>query len=141
MNILLIDDEPIIHQSLNKTLTKEGFQIDSAFSAKEGLKQLGQTSYDLVIADLMMPEMDGLEFLAEFKKGRYNIPAIMITGYPTIRTALLALRLGASDYIPKPFTRKELLSPVRRALRKKTYAEEKSSIPGKGEKKGGLPLS
>ncbi len=117
MNVLVVDDELIIHESLKKTLTREGFCVDSTLSAQEGLKQLTKSSYELIISDLMMPEMDGLEFLKELKRASYNIPTIMITGYPTIRTALQALRLGAVDYIPKPFTRKELLSPVHRALR------------------------
>ena len=117
MKVLVVDDELIIHESLKKTLGREGFTVDSAFSAKEGLAFLARESYGLILTDLMMPEMDGLEFLREVQKAEYNIPTIMITGYPTIRTGLTALRMGAADYLPKPFTRKELLAPVRRALR------------------------
>ena len=119
MKVLVVDDELIIHESLKKTLVREGFTVDSAFSAKEGLALLSRESYELILSDLMMPEMDGLEFLREIQRAEYKIPIIMITGYPTIRTGLTALRLGAADYLPKPFTRKELLAPVRRALRGK----------------------
>lgn len=118
MKILVIDDEPIIHESLRKVLSREGFQVESALSGGEGLALLYQGSYDVVITDLMMPGMDGLELLEEMHRASFTVPTIMITGYPTIRTALLALRLGATDYIPKPFTRKELLPPIWRALRK-----------------------
>jgi DNA-binding response OmpR family regulator len=118
MKILVIDDEPIIHESLRKVLSREGFQVETALSGSEGLSLLSRQSYDVVITDLMMPGMDGLELLEEMQKASLAIPTIMITGYPTIRTALLALRLGATDYIPKPFTRRELLPPIWRALRK-----------------------
>jgi CheY-like chemotaxis protein len=118
VRILVIDDEPIIHESLKKVLGREGFQVSCVLSAREGLGLLSRESFALVLTDLMMPEMDGLEFLAELKKASIPTPAIMITGYPTIRTALQSLRLGAADYIPKPFTRKELLPPVWRTLRK-----------------------
>jgi CheY-like chemotaxis protein len=118
MNILVIDDELIIHESLKKTLSREGFHVYSAMSAMEGLEQLSSAPFDLIITDLMMPEIDGLELLHELRKASCQVPAIMITGYPTIRSALQALQLGAADYIPKPFTRKELLSPVMRALRR-----------------------
>ncbi len=131
MNVLVVDDEPIIHESLKRTLTREGFCVDATLSAQEGLAQLTKGSYELIITDLMMPEMDGLEFLRELKRASCNIPTIMITGYPTIRTALQALRLGAVDYIPKPFTRKELLSPVQRALRgRELEAQEASNAEG-----------
>jgi len=127
MNVLVIDDELIIHESLKKTLSREGFHVYSAISAVEALDQLYKVSFDLIITDLMMPEMDGLEFLHELKRASLEVPAIMITGYPTIRSALQALQLGATDYIPKPFTRKELLSPVLRALRRRRLATQEGS--------------
>jgi len=129
MDILVIDDDLIIHESLKKTLSREGFRVCSAMSAAEGLDQLSTASFDLVITDLMMPEIDGLEFLHELKKASCQVPAIMITGYPTIRSALQALQLGAADYIPKPFTRKELLPPVMRALRRRE--QETKEGPGR----------
>lgn len=130
VRILVIDDEPIIHESLKKVLGREGFQVSCVFSAREGLSLLARESFALVLTDLMMPEMDGLEFLAELKKASIPTPAIMITGYPTIRTALQSLRLGAADYIPKPFTRKELLPPVWRTLRRARH--EKLRATGEG---------
>jgi CheY-like chemotaxis protein/glycine cleavage system H lipoate-binding protein len=114
--ILAIDDEEIVHASLKKILTRAGHEIHSVYSAKEGLAKLDQLHFDLIIVDLMMPEMNGIQFLEALRDKSCRLPVLMVTGYPTITTAVQALRLGAMDYIAKPFTRKELLSPVQRAL-------------------------
>jgi CheY-like chemotaxis protein len=114
--ILVIDDEEIVHASLKKILTRAGHEIESVFSAREGLAMLDRSRFDLIIVDLMMPEMNGIQFLEALRAKNSRLPVLMITGYPTISTAVQALRLGAVDYIAKPFTRKELLSPVHRAL-------------------------
>jgi len=124
--ILVIDDEEIVHASLKKILTRVGHEIQSAFSAKDGLEQLDQGRFDLIIVDLMMPEMNGIQFLEALREQNSRLPVLMVTGYPTISTAVQALRLGAVDYIAKPFTRKELLSPVHRAL---SLPDEESNIP------------
>ncbi len=124
--ILIIDDEEIVHASLKKILTRAGHQIESVFLAKEGLERLTEEQFDLIIVDLMMPEMNGIQFLEQLRQSGSRIPVLMVTGYPTISTAVKALRLGAMDYIAKPFTRKELLSPVQRAL---SMPEEESVIP------------
>ena len=115
-HILVIDDEEVVHASLRRILSRVGHQAQTVFSASEGLDLLATEDFDLVIVDLMMPEMNGLKFLEALDKTDAKLPVIMITGYPTISTAVKALRLGAVDYVAKPFTRKELLSPVQRAL-------------------------
>jgi len=121
--ILVIDDEEIVHSSVKRILTRLGYKVEGVFTAQEALQKLEQNSYDAVITDLMMPEMNGIDMLHQMKKRKINVPTIMITGYPTIKTAIQALRLGAVDYIPKPFTRQELLSPLSRALRRSDGAE------------------
>jgi len=115
--VLVIDDEEIVHASVGKILARAGFQTTSVYSAREGLEKLRQEAFQLVITDLMMPEMNGIEMLQALQTEGIRVPIVMITGYPTIKTALVAMRLGATDYLAKPFTRKELLSPVKRALR------------------------
>jgi CheY-like chemotaxis protein/glycine cleavage system H lipoate-binding protein len=115
--ILVIDDEEVVHASLRKVLRRKGFEPEMVFSAQEGLELLAARPFDLVITDLMMPEMNGIELLQELKRREIQVPIVMITGYPTIKTAVQAMRLGARDYLSKPFTRKELLGPVLRALR------------------------
>ncbi len=116
--ILVIDDEEIIHASLRKILGRKGHSVETVLSAAEGLERMYAGSYDLVITDLMMPEMNGIGMLEQMKKDKIKLPVLMITGYPTISTAVKALRLGAVDYLAKPFTRSELLAPVNRALRR-----------------------
>ncbi len=118
--ILVIDDEEIIHVSLRKILGRKGHHVETVLSAAEGLERMYSQAYDLVITDLMMPEMNGIGLLEQMKKDRIEMPVLMITGYPTISTAVKALRLGAVDYLAKPFTRQELLAPVSRALRRAT---------------------
>jgi FixJ family two-component response regulator/glycine cleavage system H lipoate-binding protein len=115
--ILVIDDEEVVHSSMRRVLTRRGYRVEAVLSAKEGLEKLRRKVPDLVITDLMMPEMNGIELLQSLYQEGIQVPVIMVTGYPTISTAVKAMRLGARDYISKPFTRMELLGPVLRALR------------------------
>jgi len=132
--VLVVDDEDIVLTSVKRILQKEGYQVDTALKAAEALQKAESNHYDLVITDLMMPEINGIELMHSLREKGVQSSFLMITGYPAIKTAMQALRLGAVDYIPKPFTRVELLSPVNRALRKGQDMEEKA--PGKaGEKK------
>ncbi|MCP4601940.1 MAG: response regulator [Proteobacteria bacterium] len=130
IRILTIDDEEIVHASLRKILSRAGYEIESVYLAKEGLELLKDKHFDLTIVDLMMPEMNGLQFLEALRESGSHLSVLMVTGYPTIGTAVHALRLGAVDYIAKPFTRKELLSPVQRAL--SISKEESIAVPGPG---------
>ncbi len=133
--ILVIDDEEIIHASITRILTRLGYEVVSVFTAREGLEEMTVNDYDAVITDLMMPEMNGLEMLEEMKARNMGVPSIMVTGYPTIKSAIQSLRLGAVDYIPKPFTRQELLSPLNRAFRRiNNIIEEEAAESGNTKK-------
>ncbi len=121
--ILVVDDEEVVHASIRRILMRFGFEVAGVLKARDGLDRLRQESFDAVITDLMMPEMNGVEMLAALKEADIHVPTIMITGYPTIKTAVEALRLGAVDYIPKPFTRQELLNPLNRALRRSEHSD------------------
>jgi CheY-like chemotaxis protein len=125
--ILVIDDEEIIHESLKRILGRQGHHVDAVFGAPEAMICLATREYDLVITDLMMPDVNGIQLLEAMRTKGYGVPVLMITGYPTIRTALEALRLGAVDYVSKPFTRQELLGPVKRTLRRGTAPATGSS--------------
>ncbi len=116
--ILVVDDEVVVLGAVGKALRKTDYIIDSVESAEEALNLLCRTSYDLVITDLMMPGVDGLELMRRVRDAGSSAQIIMITGYPTIQTAMKAKKLGAFDYVTKPFTRQELVSVVVRALRK-----------------------
>jgi CheY-like chemotaxis protein len=125
--ILLVDDEEVIHASVRKSLRKGDWTVDSAMNAREALETLHTSTYDLVITDLMMPGMDGLELLGEIRRSIGDVPVIMLTGYATIRTAVKAMEMGAFDYIAKPFTREELSGVVGRALRSHGLGETETA--------------
>lgn len=139
--VLVIDDEEVVHASLKRLLGRLGLEVDGVLSAQEGIDRLAADAYDLLITDLMMPKMSGLEMLEALGERGIHLPILMITGYPTIRTAIRAMRLGAVDYIAKPFRRKELLGPVKRALQiegLETQPPEASPALGDATKPGDL---
>lgn len=115
LKILVVDDEQIVLDSVTKHLRKEEYTIVTVLSAPEAVSLLDSDPPNIILTDLMMPEIDGLELMKISKEKLPQTPIIMITGYATINTALQATQLGAFDYIAKPFTRSELQSVVRRA--------------------------
>ncbi len=117
--ILVIDDEEIVRVSCKKCLTPEGYDVDTASNGIEGLQLAQATKYDLVLTDLKMPEMDGMEFIIKAKESQPDTRIIMITGYSTVEHAVKAMRLGAYNYIEKPFTPVTLITAVREALEAK----------------------
>jgi CheY-like chemotaxis protein/glycine cleavage system H lipoate-binding protein len=112
---LVVDDEQIVLDSVRKHLRKDNYTIHTVMSGGEALDLITHTPVDIVLTDLMMPEMNGLELMKEIKSKLPQVPVIMITGYATINTALQATQLGAFDYIAKPFTRSELMAVIQRA--------------------------
>jgi CheY-like chemotaxis protein/glycine cleavage system H lipoate-binding protein len=123
--VLVVDDEIPVCKSVSSALDQEMYTVDMALSGEEALKKEAENRYDVIIADLMMPGMSGMDLLRAVKDSRPDLPLIMITGYPSIKTAVQAVKLGAFDYMPKPFTPSELRNLVSRALkRKKLYEEE-----------------
>jgi CheY-like chemotaxis protein/glycine cleavage system H lipoate-binding protein len=118
--ILVIDDEEVVLASVEKILQRDGSIIDKAMTAEAALEKLKDTQYDVVIADLMLPGMNGLELLCKIREDKPDIPTIMITGFATIQSATQAMKIGAVEYLPKPFTRSELRGAVFRALRRKS---------------------
>ena len=135
--ILVVDDEEIVHVSLKRILGRYGHRVDAVFGAAEAMALIGSRGYDLVISDLMMPETDGIQLLETMRAEGHAVPVLMLTGYPTIRTALQALRLGAVDYLSKPFTRQELMGPVHRTLRRTAVGSADSSAGAPANEAGG----
>lgn len=125
--ILVVDDEINVCKSIKQAIIHENYDIDTALSGEEALEKDAEKSYDLIITDLMMPGISGLDLLKALKSRRPDIMVIMVTGYPTIKTAVESIRVGAFDYIPKPFTPNELRSLVSRAFKK--HVEEEISEP------------
>ncbi len=101
--ILVVDDESDVCEMIVTILYEEGYVIDMANSGKDAVKKVKDGNVDFVLLDIMMPEMDGIETLQQIKAVRPDIPVVMITAYATLKTAQEALRLGAYDYITKPF--------------------------------------
>lgn len=115
--ILVIDDEAIVRLSCERTLIPEGYHVQSVASGSEGLKLLEQESFPVVLLDLKMPDMDGIEVLSKIKKIQPKSKVIMITGYSTVETAVKALKLGAANYIEKPFSPAKLLEAVNEVIK------------------------
>jgi len=110
--ILVIDDEDIVRLSCSRTLVPEGYELKMAKNGTEGLKMLEEDSFDLVLTDLKMPNMDGIEVLANIKENWPATDVVIVTGYQTVETAVKAIKLGAFDYIEKPFTPDSLIATV-----------------------------
>jgi DNA-binding response OmpR family regulator/flavodoxin len=131
--ILVVDDEKRICHNVEKILTKNNYEVTHAFSAQEALEKMAKESFSLLISDIVMPGQNGLELLKLAKKEWPLTKAIMMTAYASTGSALKAIRLGALDYIPKPFTPDELRTSVENALSGKlteapTTAEERETI-------------
>lgn len=103
LNILLVDDEDHLQEVLGLLLELDGHKVTTAYNGQEALEKAKNNKFDLVVTDLKMPGMTGLEMAKEFKNTNPDIHIIMITGYPTVETATEALKLGCDDYIAKPF--------------------------------------
>jgi two-component system, NtrC family, nitrogen regulation response regulator NtrX len=122
--ILVIDDEPSILESLSGILSDEGFEPICAASAEEGLKIIEDDSVDLVLLDIWMPGMDGLEALRRIKKLHDSLPVIMISGHGTIETAVQATKIGAFDFIEKPPSYEKIMVAINNGLRLSQLTEE-----------------
>ncbi|HMK71374.1 MAG TPA: response regulator [Xanthobacteraceae bacterium] len=114
--ILLVDDEEVVIKSYLRILGGGDYQVEAAYGGREALRKIEENPYDVVILDIMMPEMGGLEVLHRVKQMRPNAAVIMVTGLPENATVAEAKQLGACDYISKPFEPAELKLIVRRAL-------------------------
>ncbi len=123
-NILVIDDEDLMREYVEESLTRAGHTVKGASSGKEGLAAFAQGNFDLVITDLKMAPMDGIEVVRRVRRERSAVPCIVMTAYGTIETAVQAMKDGAEDYILKPFTPDELDLSVARALERQRMAEE-----------------
>ena len=123
-NILIIDDERAIRKTLSEILGYEGFKVDEAADGEEGWKLFTEKNYDVVLCDIKMPKLDGLEFLTRTAEKSPDVPVIMISGHGTIETAVDAVKKGAYDYVAKPPDLNRLLITIRNALDKNNLSKE-----------------
>ena len=142
-SVLIVDDEPSIVQSLSGLLSDEGYKISTAINGHEALKVIDSDSPDLVLLDIWMPGLDGIETLKEIKKYNPHIQVIIITGHGTIETAVKATKLGAFDLVEKPLSIDKIILTINNALNFRRLEEEnkylrtktleKNSIDGNSE--------
>ncbi len=123
-NILIIDDEKAIRKTLSEILIFEGYKIDEAADGEEGLKKFSEKTFDLVLCDIKMPKLDGIEFLEKAREINADIPIIMISGHGNIETAVEAVKKGAFDYVSKPPDLNRLLITLRNATEKQHLVTE-----------------
>ena len=126
VKILIIEDEEPIRRVLIRILTEEdsSYEVDEAIDGKEGLRKINNNNYDLVLCDIKMPKMDGIEVLESIKVSNKTLPFIMLTGHGNVSTAVEAMKLGAYDFISKPPDLNRLLNSVRHALENKSLVSE-----------------
>ncbi|MEP6582986.1 MAG: sigma-54 dependent transcriptional regulator [Ginsengibacter sp.] len=123
-SILIIDDEKSIRKTLNEILSFEGYKIDEAADGEEGLKKFKDKNYDLVLCDIKMPKLDGIEFLEKAREINDEVPIIIISGHGNIETAVEAVKKGAYDYISKPPDLNRMLITLRNAMEKTSLVAE-----------------
>ena len=124
VHILVVDDEKIMQDSCARILSKEGYQVQTVASGEDAMELVEQAPFDIVLLDIKMPGMGGIETLRYLKEKDPGITILIITGYPSIDTAVKAIKLGAYDYITKPFTPDTLRIGVNRAIERKSLMTE-----------------
>jgi CheY-like chemotaxis protein len=137
--ILVIDDEQIVHESVQRILEEQGYRVEGALRVGQALDMLAGRAYDLVLTDLMMPERNGMEVVEAVARDHPQVGVVIFTGFATVDSAVQGMKLGALDYLPKPFTPEELLEVTGVSLEKTwkarkdreielTYAEAEKAI-------------
>ncbi len=126
--ILIVDDEKAIRKTLTEILSFEGYKIDEAADGEEGLKCFKDKTYDVVLCDIKMPKLDGLEFLQKATEHNPDVPVIMISGHGNIETAVEAVKKGAYDFIQKPPDLNRLLITIRNAKERNNLVSEAKSL-------------
>lgn len=127
--VLVVDDHADARQSVVETLQMLGYEAVGSESPREALRRLERETYDLIISDLMMPGMDGLQFLAELQKRQDQTPLVMVTAHGSVATAVQAMRCGAFDYLEKPFDIDQLEGVVKHALQRARVVGRRSEVP------------
>jgi len=136
IRILIVDDEKIIRDSFSRVLLKEGYAVEAVESGRLALERVAEEPFDIILIDLKMPGLDGMETLRELKEKDPEIIGIMITGYPTIESAVKAVKLGAYDYLTKPCGPDELRIVVARAMERRKLFFENEQLRRRLEARG-----
>ncbi len=121
-HILLLEDEPSVAKGLKMVMDEQGYDVDLAGTGQAALDAFRAGRFDLLIADLRLPDIDGMEVIERVKTKQPDTPVVIITGYPSVSSAVKAVKMGVSDYLRKPFTDDEFMSAVDEALKEKQKA-------------------
>lgn len=136
--VLIVEDDDLARENLTYILSKENYDIESVSNGPEALERIKQKDYDLILTDLRMEKVDGMEVLSQAKALRPSVEVIMITGYATVDSAIEAMKKGAFHYIPKPYKIEEVRAIVRQALEKKKLRDEVEKLRRDLEAREGL---
>jgi DNA-binding NtrC family response regulator len=128
VRILVADDEEIMRDILSTLLSSESYRVDLAETGAQALEMIQENDYGVVLLDLMMPDMDGLQVLEELKKTENSPAAVVLTAFASIEKAVKATKLGAFDFITKPFKNDELLLAVKNAMERRSLLEENQRL-------------
>src|SRR5688500_13250008 len=127
-SVLVIDDEPDLRESLETLLAGEGYAVESAATAEAGLRRLDHKPFDLVLLDVMLPDRSGLDVLREIRAADSSLAVLMITAYGSVENAVEAMRVGATNYITKPWDNERLLAEIATLVRQQRLAEENRAL-------------
>lgn len=128
--VMVVDDEENIREVLSGYLQSLGYSVVTAVDGEDALSKFKRGSFDLIVSDLLMPTIDGLELLKKIREQDRDVIFLMITGYPSIETAVEAIKKGAYDYITKPFHMEDVKLRIERAFEKKNLKERLSTVQG-----------
>ncbi|OHD72893.1 MAG: histidine kinase, partial [Spirochaetes bacterium RBG_13_68_11] len=121
--MLVIDDETIVRESCRRIFAGQGYEVTTAASAREALREASERAFDVILCDWKMPEMDGVDVVEVLDKRSPDTAIIMISGYPSLDRATEVMKRGAVDYVPKPFTPEEIVGVVNRAVSRRRQAQ------------------
>ncbi len=127
-HILLMEDETNVAKGLQMILAEEGYDVDWAMTGRSALEKFGQKAFDLLVADLKLPDMNGMDVIRQVKGRRPETEVVVITGYSSVQSAVEAMKIGARDYLPKPFTEEEFRKVVNEALKERLEAFTKGRL-------------
>jgi len=125
--LLVVDDERVICEGCDRIFSPQGFQVEKSNDSSEGLSLATENDYSVILLDVKMPKMDGIQFLEKLRVKKPDVPVVFITAYPSVPNAASAVRLGASDYVTKPFTPEEITQSVQRLVRREPAAAADSA--------------
>jgi formate/nitrite transporter len=124
--MLVIDDENVVLESCRRIFTAEGFDVVTTNSPEQGLRLIGDSKFDIVLCDWKMPGFDGMDVVEEIDNRAPDVAVVMISGFPSVGRAAEAMKRGAMDYVPKPFTPEEISDVVKKAIQRKITQEKKA---------------